>query len=268
MTHERSQVPGEPLADSAGIPWQGRSFDQHSHAFADDVGDIPAPLAAALEAFRAGTGTHSAVLEAFEQSRLLIPLIAVAGEEGHTPEGRRVEKTQELSIVTVHAPDGRSVLPVFSSVAAMQRWNAEARPVPNFGRAVAQAAVEEGSDLVILDPTSPDTEFVLRRPALWAIAQGVGYQTPWSDPQVAEAFDASVAALAEVTSVSLENGDPTARLMSPELRVALALRPGLSQDQLSALLTHLQTVWAQSDIIADRVDSMSVKLLPASKLPS
>ena len=86
--------------------------------------------------------------------------------------GLAVDKTQELSIVTVAAPDGRRVLPVFTSVAAMSRWDAAARPVPADGVRTAVAASADDTDLIVIDPGS-ETEFVLRRPAVWAIAQGV-----------------------------------------------------------------------------------------------
>lgn len=268
MTPEHRSSPADQPADSAGVPWQGRSFDQHSDAFVNDVGDTPIALAAALRAFRNGNGSYASIVEEFARARLLIPLITVAGEEGLTPEGRRVDKTQELSIVTVQAPDGRAALPVFSSVAAMQRWNAQARPVPNFGQTVARAAVEEGSDLVILNPGSPETECALRRPALWAVAQGLPYSVPWSDPDVVAAFHESVAAHREIELVSLESADPTARLLAPELLVGLTIRPGLSQQQLTGLLAQLQAVWAQSAVIAERVDSMSVKLRSGSTAAS
>lgn len=268
MTHEPDSDASGSLADSAGIPWQGRSFEQHSNAFANDDGSMPEALGAVLASFRSGKVSRDAVLDAFLRSRLLIPLVTVAGEEGLTPEGRRVDKTQELSIVTVKVPDGRSALPVFSSVEAMQRWNALARPIPNLGHTVIHAAVEEGSDLVILDPASAETEFAIRRPALWALAQGESVSVPWSDPEVEHAFRESVETSPEVASISLESGDPTERLLAPELSVFLTLRPGLSQQQLSALLGRLQAQWAESAVIAERVDSMSVKLRPSEPASS
>ena len=54
--------------------------------------------------------------------------IAKAGETGTTADGLTVDKTQELSIVTVTGPDGRAVRPVFSSVDAMKTWNPETEP--------------------------------------------------------------------------------------------------------------------------------------------
>src|SRR5690606_19785486 len=139
-----------------------------------------------------GTGSQAEVVEAFRHARLLIPLVAELGEEGINDAGKRVDKSQELSIVTVAGPDGRAVLPVFSSVETMGAWNPQARPVPAEGTRVALAAAHEQTDLVVLDAGSP-TEFVLRRPAVWAIAR----QEPWmpavESPEVAAEFESSVA---------------------------------------------------------------------------
>lgn len=260
--HDHSQP--HNTTDSAGFPWQGRSFEQHSDAFANDQGETPPELAEALAAFRAGEIGQQDVLRVFATSRLLIPLLTVAGDVGLTPDGRTVDKTQELSIVTVQAPDGRSVLPVFSSVAAMQRWNPEARPVPNYGRNVAVAALDDGNSLVILDPTTPETEFGLRRPALWALAQGAEGVPCWQDAAVQGEFEASVSGEDAVNSVTLSCGDPEARLIAPELLVSLGLRAGLAQDDLAALTTRLQQRWAASEVIADRVDSIALRIAAAS----
>ena len=123
--------PHAHAADSAGVPWEGRSFQPNPHS--GDDGSADPALLAALTAFHAGEGDAAAVVDAYRKARLLIPLVAEKGDEGVGPTGLTVDKTQELSIVTVAAPDGRRVLPVFSSVQAMSRWDAAARPVPADG---------------------------------------------------------------------------------------------------------------------------------------
>lgn len=247
-------------ADSAGQPWAGRSFE--ANAFASDDGSIPADLAAALSAFREGAAGPEAVVEAFRTARLLIPLLAEAGDVGETAEGLRVDKTQELSIVTVTAPDGRRVLPVFSSVQAMSAWRSDARPVPADGVRVALAAAGDNTDLVVLDPTSP-TEFGLRRPMVWAIAQGLPWQAPWSDERVADAFAASAEDEAAVAAVQLAAGNPDGSLNGAELDVRLLLHPGLDREAIGALLGRLSERWAADELIATAVDSLGVSLRPA-----
>ena len=116
-------------ADSAGVPWEGRSFESNPHA--GDDGSADAALLAALEAFHAGSGDAVAIVDAYRDARLLIPLVAEAGDVGIAPSGHTVDKTQELSIVTVAAPDGRRVLPVFTSVAPLLRGGMRRRaPCP------------------------------------------------------------------------------------------------------------------------------------------
>lgn len=249
-----------PLADSAGQPWAGRHFEPNANA--EDDGTAPAGLLAALAGFRSGESGQEAVVEAFRRCRLLIPLMAELGEEGVDERGRRIDKRQELSIVTVAGPDGRRVLPVFSSVTTMAAWNALARPVPAEGLRVALAAASEGTDLVVLDPTS-ETEFALRRPALWALAQEREWIPSHLAPEVAAEFERSVAEEPAVVSIGLAPGDPEARLLGPELRVELSLITGLGEEQLSALLERLSSRWSSSEVVAERVDSLEIALLAA-----
>jgi hypothetical protein len=245
--------------DSAGQPWAGRQFEANNSA--DDDGSAPAHLMEAIRRFRAREIGEAQVLDALRTSRLLIPLVAHLGEDGLTEHGH--DKTQELSIVTVAGPDGRTVLPAFTSVAAMSAWNPGARPIPTEAVRVALAAATEQTDLVVVDATSV-SEFVIRRPALWALANGKPWVPSYLDEAVLDAFAASAAGEAAVRSVALTAGDPDSRLAGPELVVQLALQPGLDEKALSALLATLQQRWAQSPVIADRVDSLKVQLLPAA----
>lgn len=263
MGHGHSGHPGHPGddhhgADSAGVPWEGRSFQANPHS--GDDGSADPRLLAALLAFREGTGDAVAVVEAYRTARLLIPLVAEKGDEGVGAHGLVVDKTQELSIVTVAAPDGRRVLPVFTSVAALSRWDASARPVPADGVRTALAAAEDDTDLIVVDPTSP-TEFVLRRPALWAIAQGLPWEPSYTSPEVFAGLHESIGGELAVLDLSVAPGDPSGRLRGPELLVRLELMPGLDQAELDAVLARLAKRWAADDRIAVLVDSLTVKLV-------
>ena len=245
------------MSDSAGQPWEGRQF-QHRSA-SDDDGSVPVALAVAIQQFRAGEIGEAGVIDAIRASRLLIPLVAQLAEAGIGEHGLTADKSAELSIVTVAGPDGRNVMPVFGSVGAMQRWNALARPVPADAVRVALAAASEGTELVVLDPTS-STEFVIRRPALWAIAQSQPWIPSYLDSGIIDEFRASIGDEPAVASVSLEPGDAGARLAGPELVVNLDLTPGLARADLDALLVRLQERWTSSEPIAARVDSLTVRL--------
>lgn len=247
-------------ADSAGVPWQGRSFEPNPHA--GDDGSADPALLAALEAFAAGAGDAVAVADAYRAARLLIPLVAEAGDLGVAPSGHIVDKTQELSIVTVAAPDRRRVLPVFTSVAALAAWDATARPVPADGVRTALSAAADDTDLIVIDPGSA-TEFVLRRPAVWAIGQGVPWEPAWRSPEVYAGLQESVGGELGVIDLTVADGDPTGRLRGPELVVGLHLVDGLEKPALDAILQRLATRWAADDRVAVLVDSLTVKLLRA-----
>ena len=225
----------------------------------------------ALRRFQARETGEEEVIDAFRSARLLIPLVtalgaddpAAAGHGAAGPHGLRVDKTQELSIITVAGPDGRAVLPVFSSAAAMRQWNAHARPVPADAVRVALAAAQENTDLVVLDPTA-DTEFAVRRPALWAIAQTAPWTPSYASRSVALAFEESIATELSVLSVGLTAGDPHSRLAGPELIVRLELVDGLNRAVLDATLARLAARWAANDVIATGVDSLRVQLVASA----
>ncbi len=245
------------MTDSAGVPWDGRTFEHNVHS-ADD-GAAPGRLIEALRRFRARELGEAEVVAALRESRLLIPLIAVLGDSGVNENGLRLDKSQELAIVTVSGPDGRNVLPVFSSVTAMAAWNDRARPVPVDAVRVALAAASEETDLVVLDPTS-ETEFVLRRPALWAIAQSRDWGPSYLDEEVLAAFLASAEPEEAVAAVQLAPGDPDARLAGVELIVHLSLADGLDRTAVEGLVERLEERWSADPIIAARVDSLRVQL--------
>lgn len=277
-------------ADSAGFPWAGRTFDHHETAFAGDDGTTPEALKLAVARLRdaaafhrqgsvlapgasgasgapgisggleALASAHTEALLALSAVRVLIPLLAEAGDFGLTPEGRTVEKSQELSIVTVGAPDGRRVMPVFSSVDAMRAWNPEARPIPVPMPQAAVAAAQEETDLIIVDPGSPDSEIGVRRTQLEAVAIGARAVPAWADAAVAEAFHAAAIGDARVRQISIAPADPEARLLEAEVAVIVELQPGLERASLEEMLGELQQRWAASEVIAARVDSLRLVL--------
>lgn len=269
--------------DSAGLPWAGRTFDHHETAFAGDDGTTPVAVAEAVAAVRAATArmeatdssdaywaavagladAHGGVIRALGGERVLVPMLAEAGDLGTTPEGRTVEKTQELSIVTVAAPDGRRVLPIFSSTDSMTAWHDGARPIPVPGAQAAVAAAQEETDLMMLDAASADVEFGVRRPALKALALGEAYVPAWGDRAVQAAFAETADIEPDVASLWIAPGDPASRMMTPDVSVHVRIRAGLDAAGLRAILGRLQQRWAANETIVERVDSMSIKPIAA-----
>jgi len=252
-----SPAPDGPRADSAGVPFAGRAF--HANPGAGDDGTAPPHVIEAIRRFRMREVGAPEVVAVLHAARLLVPLVAVRGDEGVGAHGQLVDKTQELSIVTVRGPDGRAVLPAFTSVAALQAWDPAARPIPIEAPRVALAAASEGTPLVVVDAGS-DTEFAVRRPALRALATGERWLPSFEDPDVASAVEVAAREHPEVAAVDVGPGDPDARLSGPELLVGVGLRPGLDAGALERLLRDLQERWAADAVVAERVDSIGVRV--------
>lgn len=242
--------------DSAGTPWAGRHFEQNS--FAKDDGSAAPALIEAIRRVRLGSVGPDEVINQLHDTRVLIPLVTRLGESGTTESGRVVDKSQELSVVSVMAPDGRAALPIFSSAATLVEWNPEARPVPAEGARVALAAAGEQTPLLILDPGS-DTEFIVRSEALEYIAMGKHWTPPWMDQRVISAFLEPTNEFVEIRATSLSNGDPTGTMQAAELLVEVSLIPGLDAAEVKVVSDELQRRWAADPVIASRVDSVRLR---------
>ena len=259
-SHDHQHINKDPLADSAGVPWDGRAFNENP--FANDDGSARPELISAIHEFHQ-TGDATNVFAEFSKSRLLIPLLADLGESGEGAHGQTVDKSADLSIVNVETPDGQVGLPVFSSVDSMKLWNSTARPVPSDAIRVALAAASEGNTRIILDPGS-DTEFVFRRPAIKSIAMQQEWTPSFLNEAVGQAFAAPLQeSEPNVLAIYLEAGDPMSILDGAELQISLKLVSGLSQDEVQALVSRLADAWAENELIAESVDSMQLRLIAA-----
>ena len=246
-------------ADSAGIPFSGREF--RPHPFDGDDGSTPPALGEALSLWRDGhTGEAMIdVIEALRTSRVLVPLLADAGDIGYTPEGKKVEKSQELSIVTVEGADGLPVALMFSDVAALQTWRADARPVPVEATKVAAWVLDDQMARAVLNPGS-NTECVIRRGAIVSLLTGEPYTPPVDDPavrgEIGLAFNAE-----NFVQFALHNGWNLVGGNGPDLIVEVALPPGLSAELLRERQQLWATAWAQSPILNRLVDGIRLKIV-------
>jgi len=248
------------FVDSAGVPWDGRAFE--ANAFAGDDGKADPALIESITKLHEGRSTVVDVVNAFRKARVLIPLLANLGESGEGAHGQTVDKSADLSIVTVETPDQQNGLPVFSSVEAMAAWNPLARPVPHSAVKAALAAAAEGNTRIVLDPGSV-TEFVIRRPAIEAIAQELPWTPSYEDQEVSEAFDKALAEHRELAGWSIAGGDPLSLLKSAEVELTLQLAKTLTQEDFDELMKNIAKSISESEVIALRVDSLRVKLATA-----
>lgn len=242
-------------ADSAGRPWEGRTFTHHDTAYAGDDGSAPQGYLEAVGALGAGAGSRAAIVDALRGERLLVPLLAAAGETGVDERGRVIDKTQELSIVTVQGPDGLGILPMFSCVTAMQGWNAKARPVPTSVQRAAAAALD-GSARVVVDPGA-ESEFVLTRTMLEALLA----DAPWSwgveDAVVHAAVADAMFGQPAVQAIVLATGDPRSRLAGAELEVhALVDASQDAGDQVQRSAAQL----GECEVVRERVTGIAVRV--------
>lgn len=242
----RSAGPRSAWHDSAGVPWQGRTLSPTG--FESDEGAVPPRLAAALTAHACGRGDLADVVAALAGERLLVPVVAVSGES-------EPGTSAQMALVTLTAPDGRRALPAFTSTAAMAAWDGAARPVPVESRRAALSAVDEGCELLVLDPGT--TSLLLPRPALWALARGEHWVPPYQRADVAAALARCAAGVPAVSAVRPERG------RTAELAVVLSVRPGLDQDAVAALTDQVAAALAREQVVADRVDSIELRLVPA-----
>lgn len=103
----------------------------------DDDGRADPTYAAAVT-----TGDPGRVRAAMLGARLLVPVVALPGEDGNDAE---------MAVPALVAADGARALPVFSSYDELRAWRADARPVPMTGARVVTGAVAEGYDGIVID---------------------------------------------------------------------------------------------------------------------
>lgn len=260
-------------ADSAGRPWEGRDLSGDGnplHRFDTDEGQPDPGVAAALASLVAGTGTEASVHGALATARVFAAVVASLAEGGIGPHGFAEDKEADMALVTVAAPDGRKALPVFTSVERLEAWHPHARPVAVFAPRAALSAVAEGAELLVLDPGAEFT-FVLRRPAVWALAQQREWIPSYADATLVEEVQRAAEGLAVVRGIALSAGAGVAsntaagRVVAgggpgPELRLTLSLAPGLPAEAVRETVSELNGRLAGSTRFAEAVDSIEVKV--------
>lgn len=124
--------------------------------FAGDDGAVPPRVAAALRSFAEDPQDRfHATLAALQDARLLVPVVAVAGEIEHDEHGRPHEKTSDMATVLMRGRDGRMALLAFTGIEALTRWDPAARPVPVAARQAAEAALHDGAEALVVDVAGP-----------------------------------------------------------------------------------------------------------------
>ena len=260
-------------ADSAGRPWEGRSLAGEAakiHNFEDDDGTADAGYLAAVGALVGGSGDEAAVVASLATARVFIPIIAQLGAEATGVDGLTADKQADMALVTLKAADGRTAMPAFTSADGLAAWHPDARPVAVYAARAALSAVAEGAELLVLDPGS-DVTLVVRRPAVWALAQQQEWIPSYADAALAAQMAAAAAGFPAVRDLELLPGSGVAAVTGggvllsgggagPELQVVLYLEDGLDAAAVQDLVAGLQAAWSRNVLFGERVDSMEIKL--------
>ncbi|QHC22055.1 SseB family protein [Streptomyces sp. GS7] len=210
--------------------------------FADDDGSADPALAAALAAYGADRGAEPRVLSALAGARVLVPVVALLGEVETGADGLRREKSSDMAVPTLTAPDGRRALPAFTSMEALQRWRPDARPVAVPLRQALLAAAHEKADTVVVDLAGP-VAYQLTGPALRALAEGRTTADPLADPAVTGALRTLLAAEPAVLRARLDPSDETDGTLS--LGLAPDAVPAEAAQRLARALAADETLRAR-----------------------
>lgn len=257
----------EAGTDTGGTPWAGRQLT--STGFDGDTGTADARLLELLGARQGGPhggqgglganddveaafDADTALVELVARARLLVPVVAVAGETTEV-NGLVSDASSDMAAVTLVAPDGQKALPAFTSLATLADWDASARPVPVAAQRAAQAAVQEGCHEIVLDVGAPSYA-ILRGSMVWSLAMGQAWVPPHRDPQVRSGVEAAVADEPDVRAVTLAGAPGGA------LRLDLMLRPGLTPEGLQQLAQRVGERIALDGEIRARIDALAFNI--------
>jgi len=217
--------------------------------FAGDDGSPDPGLATALSGRAEGRTTDAEVLAALARARLLVPVVAIP-VEGEILAGaglRRGEKNTDMALVTLVGADGRRALPAFTSLATLNRWNPQARPVPVTAARAGQAALAENAELIVVDPGGPVT-YLVEGPALRALAEGRRPVPPLDDPEVRAAVRTAVAAEPGLSGVHLLPGRGT------DATAALVLAPGTGTAEARQIAARVAARLAEEPVLRSRLE--------------
>lgn len=247
MSGDEAWQPGDPLKE---IP---------ASIFAEDDGAADARLAQAMIRVANGRAPLTEVVEALAYARVLVPVMAQGHERIVGRHGLEQDHVASTGVVALQAPDGRAALPVFTDVAAMAAWSADARPIPAEGPRAALAAISEGWSVLVINPHAE--AMVIPRPAVWALGQGEQWRPAVVDglvvPEVREAIGEIAAGIDELVVADAVPG------AGAEVAVVLSIVPGLDQERLAGVVARVRDALAASDVVAGRVDGVELRLRSA-----
>lgn len=276
---------GRP-ADSAGTTWEGRDLSGSGiagssnplHAFDTDDGLADDAWAKVSQDLIDGNANEKDVIKVLEKIRVfaaVVPTVAETSSHTHVDDHGHEhtvesDKESDVALVSLTSADGRGALPVFTSIPRLTAWHKDARPVAVWMPRACLSAVDEGNELVVVDPGATLT-FVVRRPAVYALAQQQQWTPSYEDVQIAQELakltdlipGLSQLAMAPGRGVATQTADGTVVAgggAGPEL--ALVATPNDYSDVVGnkLMLSTLQTLIADEELLAQRADTVEIVL--------
>jgi hypothetical protein len=235
--------------------------------FPDDDGSADPRLAGALAGYADDPAAEPAVLAALAGARLFVPVVAMLGEAEEGPgkagsgvpppqagEGLRREKSSEMAVPTIQAPDGRRALPAFTSTGTLARWRPDARPVAVPLVQALRAVAHEKADTLLIDLAGP-APYALAGRALRALADGRAGTDPLADPAIRRAVRDAVAAEPGVVRAYLTRAD------TADGTLGLVLAPSAAVDEVARAVVG--ALAADEILRGGLVRGLDLALLPA-----
>ncbi|MFN8029345.1 MAG: SseB family protein [Dermatophilaceae bacterium] len=241
------RVGPDAATDSAGLPWARRALTPSG--FENDSGASDPAVLAALVA-----DDEEAMMAMLAAARLLVAVVAHADEMVHDAAGLAHDTAVDMALVTLTAPDGRRALPAFTGVAELAAWDQAARPVPVAAATLAQAAIAESCQVVVVNLGLASAR-ELRPSQVWALAMQRTWLPPDRDPFVHAALGAAVASEPEVTAYGTYAAQPAGTV-----GVELTLVAGLDHAAIESLVTRVGERLATDGEFRARIDGLAFRL--------
>lgn len=221
--------------------------------FSNDDGTQPAEFAAA-KAIEPPERTP-AVVRALVAGRVLVPVLPHAAPADPLNPHADDEDCEAPPSILMELPDGRHAMPAFTSMDAMRAWDPTARPVPMYGSRAAQAAVEQGDGLMLLDPT--DEVVLIPRPAVWALATGMEWVPAWKDPELGRVAAEALAGITGTRGIALVPG------RTAEVAAVVLVDETLDRPQVERIMGEVSRALSTNPTLRERVDSL--ELVPTTR---
>jgi hypothetical protein len=140
--------------------------------FGGDDGSVAPEVASAMAAYGEDPDAlHRQTVAVLQDSRLLVPVVAVLGEVEYDEKGLAHDKTSDMATVLMRGRDGRLALLAFTGNEPLHRWNPGARPVPVTAQQAARAAIQDDAAALVVDVAGPAL-LVVEGDDLRALAEG------------------------------------------------------------------------------------------------